>query len=229
MAWRVARSLDTLCHQIDECWPRRSRASDGSIGDAAHATRNSDHNPWLVIGGKGVVTARDFTHDPDCGFDAHAFAERLRLSRDPRIKYVISDRRLFSSTLRPWEWRPYNGTNPHDKHTHVSVVADRRCDDTRPWVGVEPPPDLGDDDEMPKQEYVFARNDQNAKDGRPAGWALRVGARTCRGFNGAPDIPISGEIFDWGKYPGTGDVWLTTEVDGPHGLEIHTYNLTTST
>ena len=99
MNWRVAKSLDKLLMQINAKWPDRSKRDDGSIGDTAHSNRSSDHNPWV---GDGVVTARDFTHDPSNGFDSYAFAEYLRLQRDPRIKYVISNRKIFSSTESPW-------------------------------------------------------------------------------------------------------------------------------
>lgn len=130
MGWRVARSLDQLLAQINTAYPDRSKAADGSIGDAAHAASVSDHNPDQY----GVVRARDYTHDPDHGFDAHAMADALVASRDPRIKYVISRGRIASSTVSPWVWRTYTGTNRHDHHAHVSVVPDARADDTRPWA-----------------------------------------------------------------------------------------------
>jgi hypothetical protein len=50
MAWRVARSLEVLLGQFNAACPGRSKASDGSIGDAAHATRDSDHKPWYGPG-----------------------------------------------------------------------------------------------------------------------------------------------------------------------------------
>jgi peptidoglycan hydrolase-like protein with peptidoglycan-binding domain len=123
--WRVAKSLDKLLAQINALAPGRSKASDGAIGDSAHASRDSDHNPWYVALGTRWVTARDFTHDSR-KFDAHSFAETLRISRDKRIKYVISNRRIFSgpgSVHEAWQWRSYAGSNPHDKHIHVSVRA----------------------------------------------------------------------------------------------------------
>ncbi|HKV33547.1 MAG TPA: hypothetical protein VJP89_04485, partial [Pyrinomonadaceae bacterium] len=61
MAWRVAKSLLRLREQINELAPNRSKASDGTIGDAAHASRKSDHNPWVKDGSIGVVTAMDIT------------------------------------------------------------------------------------------------------------------------------------------------------------------------
>lgn len=117
MSWRLAGSLVTLRNQIDAAWPTRSKVSDGTIGDTAHSTRKSEHNPNAA----GVVTAMDITHDPASGADMHEFAESLRASRDPRIEYVIWNRRIFSSVKTPWIWRAYSGSNPHTKHLHLSV------------------------------------------------------------------------------------------------------------
>ena len=137
MAWRIAESLQVLLAQINKLAPYRSKLSDGSIGDAAHASRNSDHNPWVMDGKVGIVTARDCTHDPKGGFDAYNFAETLRLNKDARIKYVISNRRIFSGSSEDhpaFEWRPYSGKNPHDHHTHVSVKPDKaHYDDRTEW------------------------------------------------------------------------------------------------
>ena len=109
MSWRVAKSLLTLRTQVDAMAPSRSKAADGTIGETAHSARKSDHNP----NANNVVTAMDITHDPAHGVDAGALAEMLRLSKDPRIKYVISNRRIFSSQQTPWQWREYTGANAH--------------------------------------------------------------------------------------------------------------------
>jgi hypothetical protein len=130
--WRVARSLDTLLSQVNSAAPTRSRVSDGSIGDAKHASRSSDHNPWVILNGIGVVTARDFTHDPQ-HFDAHKFAEMLKRSGDRRLKYIISNSRIWNPSISN-QWRPYRGVNPHDRHIHVSVKPFKAYfDDTTPW------------------------------------------------------------------------------------------------
>lgn len=129
LAWRVARSLDKLLEQINTLAPKRSKVSDGSIGDPAHSSRESDHNPDPF----GVVRARDFTHDPENGADMNDIAAALVASRDPRIKYIIWRQRIVSSTINPWVWRTYTGTNPHDHHMHISVVPDARADQTAEW------------------------------------------------------------------------------------------------
>ena len=54
-------------------------------------------------------------------------AEQLRQSRDPRLRYVIHEGRLFSSynhrDAPAWMWRRYRGRNFHANHVHVSVLA----------------------------------------------------------------------------------------------------------
>jgi hypothetical protein len=137
MTYRLARALDALRAQVNDKWRNRSKASDGWIGNAEHASRSSDHNPWVKDGSAGVVTALDITHDPQGGCDSYALAESMLKSRDRRIKYIISNRRIAAGTdgPQPWAWRPYNGTNPHNHHVHISVKADRAYyDDTTPWA-----------------------------------------------------------------------------------------------
>jgi hypothetical protein len=130
MQWRVAKSLLALRDQIDRLAPNRDKSSDGTIGDTSHQARKSDHNPDA----NGVVTAMDITNDPAHGVDSGGIAEMLRVSRDRRIKYVISNSRIFSSQVSPWTWRPYTGVNAHTKHVHVSVIDDPTLyDDTALW------------------------------------------------------------------------------------------------
>lgn len=134
--WKVAESLDRLLTQLNAFAPNRSKVADGGIGDAAHASRNSDHNPWYVLDGQPLVTARDFTHDPAGGLNCDQLAAALQRGRDSRVKYVIWDRRIMSGAAGPaaWTWRPYSGPDPHTGHVHLSVVADRRCRDGSPWM-----------------------------------------------------------------------------------------------
>jgi lysozyme family protein len=137
--WRVAKALEHLRGQLNAAFPQRSKASDGTIGDAAHASRSSDHNPWVVDEGIGVVTAFDVTHDPANGCDAGQIAEAIRGSRDSRIKYIIWNRRIANSkklgVVEAWTWRAYTGASPHNHHCHISVQSEKALyDDRRDWV-----------------------------------------------------------------------------------------------
>lgn len=131
--WRLAKSLETLREQINAACPNRNKSSDGTIGDAAHASRTSDHNPWVKDGSVGVVTAMDITNDPAHGVNCAAIAETLLDHYDPRIKYVIWNRRIWTPA-KGTQWRPYTGINPHDKHMHISVESAKAYyDDAGPW------------------------------------------------------------------------------------------------
>ncbi len=156
--WRLARSLAALFDEVDSRWPGRSRLTDGSIGNAAHSARKSDHNPNEA----GVVCAVDITNcDPDGKDDgsydddvAEVIAERIRAAQDPRVKYVIWRGRMFSSYSKSgapaWTWRPYSGPNGHFSHVHVSVQPDsERYDSTAPWFAPDPDSDPEDEDDMP--------------------------------------------------------------------------------
>lgn len=132
MGWRLARSLATLREQINALSPNRSKVSDGTLGDQAHAARKSDHNP----NAKGVVQGMDLTDDPGHGVDNRKLAQALLDSRDRRIKYVIADGEIASGAggPSPWKWRKYSGANAHRHHVHISVADDAKLyDDASPW------------------------------------------------------------------------------------------------
>lgn len=130
MAWRLANGLVTLLEQINQKWPQRSKDSDGTVGDLSHQARASDHNP----NSRGVVCALDVTNDPRGGLLSEELAELIRKSRDPRVHYVISNKKIASFDREDWTWRPYGGSNPHNHHCHISLKQDARFyDDDHRW------------------------------------------------------------------------------------------------
>lgn len=145
MTYRLAQSLEVLRKQINGAYPKRSKASDGWIGDDAHKLQGdtSDHNPWLIDkNGVGVVTAYDFTHDPTNGVDIDKLSDILVASRDPRIKYVIANG-LIAGPYNGWQWQENSG---HYEHIHISVNPEN-CDDTSKWnIGEEEMVKIPDND-----------------------------------------------------------------------------------
>lgn len=122
----VNPAVASLADLVERYWPERHGA-DGTVASKQHDANNptSDHRPF-PFNGAGVVYAIDVgevTED-----DGIVLAEALRSSRDPRIKYVIHESRLFASyktaSRPPWAWGPYTGYNPHTNHVHVSVNRD---------------------------------------------------------------------------------------------------------
>lgn len=134
MAWRLANALVDLRNEVNTRWPGRDKSSDGTIGDAAHASRSSDHNPWVKdSAGVGVVRAIDVDVD---GIDSGWLAEYLRQrgqGGDRRLTgggYVILNRRITNSDFSGWH--AYTGSNPHTSHVHTSFSL-THYDDRGSW------------------------------------------------------------------------------------------------
>lgn len=143
---RLAYSLAKLRDQVTAAYPGRKTDSDGWIASAAHhqANPSSDHES----DSRGIVHAVDFTHDPERGFDSYKFADWLFANKDPRIKYVISNRRIGGDEgyakrngHKAWTWYTYNGENPHTGHVHVSCNKENE-DDASDWLLPEAPIDF---------------------------------------------------------------------------------------
>jgi hypothetical protein len=118
----LCKAGQQLREQFDDTFPDRDRSSDGWIGDTRHSARPSDHNPDAKT---GVVRAIDVDRDvsgkpkPDLMPD---IANQIRLAAkagDKRIAYVIFEGRIASPRMG-WRWRKYSGSNPHNKHCHIS-------------------------------------------------------------------------------------------------------------
>ena len=116
MSWRLAKSLSVLLAEANAAAPDRSKTHDGTIGDAAHASRASRHNP----NSQGVVCALDITHDPAHGMDVHALARRLALHPHPDLAYIVSNREI-ATKASGFRWRKYYGASAHEKHAHFAV------------------------------------------------------------------------------------------------------------
>lgn len=131
-SWVLTAGGVVLARQVEAIWPD-PHPSDGTVASKGHDTNNptSDHRPRPFTG-PGVVRALDVGENTED--DGIAFAEMLRASRDPRIKYVLHENRIFSSYARgsraAWEWGSL--AIGHPDHVHVSF-EDRADSDPSPW------------------------------------------------------------------------------------------------
>lgn len=159
--WRLAPCLKALFDEADRRKPTRSHAADGTIGDLAHAARESDHNP-----ADGWVCAGDVDDDGDStpilGVDL--LVAHLVASRDRRVKYLIRNGTIWKAYenrgLPPWTPQPYTGPSPHDHHAHISVWNTTEArNDLRPWwPAVKPAPPPDEEDDMAAFEFVHVSN-----------------------------------------------------------------------
>lgn len=127
----LAPCLVKLRAQCNDAWPNRSKKSDGWIGDTRHCGKPNPSSDHCAKG--GVVRALDITHDPAHGLDAGKLAEALKTSGDKRLKYIISNGRIWNPSKSP-AWRKYNGANAHTQHVHVSCVAGPLENSAEPWA-----------------------------------------------------------------------------------------------
>lgn len=112
MSWYLAPSLVRLRDEVNDRWPDRDTASDGAIGDAAHAARPSEHNPDA----KGCVHAIDIDSD---GVDPALILARC--IAHPATWYVIWDRHIYRRKVG-FKREAYTGADPHTGHLHVSIT-----------------------------------------------------------------------------------------------------------
>lgn len=140
--WRLAPCLDILNKEIWEIAPDRDDDSDGTIGDQNHQETNSDHNPDA----NGFVCATDRDKDLHTSFTMEDVVQYLlgecrkpnNVGKDyGRINYIIYNRRIWRADNN-WVQETYTGSNPHDKHAHISCEHDLNyINDTRSWGLVE--------------------------------------------------------------------------------------------
>lgn len=164
MAWQRARNMDRLRTDALAVWPGMTIFD---IGDTAHASGRSGHNPddtVLPEGGtaelsdpdvKQEVRALDFMLGPE--FTAADARELVAALRDPRSRrrlyYVIYDRRIYR---RDGSDSAYTGSNPHTDHVHASGWWEDD-ENTTPWAAVlEKGQDMTPDENL-KLRWIDAR------------------------------------------------------------------------
>ena len=117
---RATPAAIAVLRQATAIAPSRMKASDGLLPSKAHLAQNpnSDHNTGL---------AADLTHDPARGIDCSDIYEQLK--RDKRVKYLIFKGQIWMLGRGD---KPYTGSNPHNKHLHISI-KDNCGNDDSPW------------------------------------------------------------------------------------------------
>jgi hypothetical protein len=123
VAKRATPAAIAVLRQATAISPSRKKASDGLLPSAAHikASPNSDHNTGYAV---------DLTDDPKNGIDCKDIFEKLK--EDERVSYLIFQGKIWSKERAKEGNRKYTGSNPHNKHLHISI-NDGMGKDTSPW------------------------------------------------------------------------------------------------
>jgi hypothetical protein len=192
--WVLIPCLKTLFAEFDRIAPSRDKASDGSIGNAAHEQEVSDHNPDET----GSVPI----HDVDKTNEVHAidvdtdFREsdlsmekvvqfllgRCRSGAEKRLRYIIYYRRIWSASSG-WVQKAYTGPSAHTEHAHFSASYDSNLEaSTASWHLEDIPVAMTAADKA----WIQAQNAQLVKDLKAAmaadnpttGWSSGYPGRT---------------------------------------------------
>jgi hypothetical protein len=124
---RLCTAGATFRDQLDKRFPKRDRRSDGWIGDAAHASRFSYHNPDR----NGIVWALDVDENLGQGSwrngrAAKRLADQLlayarsSLPGHDRVLHVVYEDRVASGTYRNAWWRWRGSGYGHTFHIHIT-------------------------------------------------------------------------------------------------------------
>lgn len=137
MSWGgLNNALTSWREGINQRFTGRSTRSDGGYADSQHAS-SSEHQ----ADSDGTVDAFDMDNNllgsiaPNGNGAERALLEALKLDfeADPRSYLWISHREISSRAIGPWRERAYDGSSPHDEHTHWQSVQARE-DDGRAWA-----------------------------------------------------------------------------------------------
>lgn len=155
MRWVKVKWIDPLFRAVDRLFPNRLHAQDGTIGDTAHATGTSGHNPDDTPGVQAERQDADAVPEVRaCDVDARGVdgdaVVRAIVSRDNpdrrKLIYVIWNGHIWRADNN-WVREVYTGKDPHDKHIHFSGNPNSD-DDGSEWTSLN----YGDDDMTPAQE-----------------------------------------------------------------------------
>lgn len=148
MAPVLVPCLIALRAEFNAVSPDRDKASDGWLGDRAHALSSSDHNgdesgntPYEDADNVDEVHGLDIDDTGPWPWTFDAKIEHIRAAhaagRDDRLQNIIRNGRIASRSWG-WAWRAYAGSNGHYQHCHFSArYATAQESDVSPW-GVAP-------------------------------------------------------------------------------------------
>jgi hypothetical protein len=135
--------MTTWRNEVNVVFPTRDKASDGTIGDVAHAQGTSGHNN--ENSGHAEFNDRDGLDEVrawDCDKDLrnpkfsmeNLIQWLVKLGRSGvylPFRYFIFNRRIWKKSTG-WVTQVYTGPNPHDHHAHFSGDYTAKSDN---WTG----------------------------------------------------------------------------------------------
>lgn len=138
--WILTKGLSNLRDQVNEAFPDRDKASDGTIGDAAHQAETSSHNPDDTAG-----SSPEWNGDPDSTPEVRAWDMDSDLRAAPAtaqqvvdhirrlpdvgnvLRYMIYNRKIYKAS-NGWAAEDYTGASAHTEHIHFTGAFTQAAD-----------------------------------------------------------------------------------------------------
>jgi hypothetical protein len=140
MSWKLTDGLAHLRAQVNEAFPNRDHASDGTIGDAAHQAETSGHNPDDTAGARpewngdsdSTPEVRAWDMDSDLGqpgVTAQEIVDHIRALPNVSsvLRYMIYNRKIYRAA-NGWKSEAYTGASAHTEHIHFSGAYTQAAD-----------------------------------------------------------------------------------------------------
>jgi len=140
MGWIVVPCLLEGRDQMNHRFPNRDHGADGTIGDTAHQSHASSHNPDITGDPEyrdhdslDEVRAIDFDKDLR---DVHGvtmeqvvqrWITKARAGQMPFVRYFIYNKRIWHRRDN-FTTRAYTGSNQHTDHAHVNSDFNQAAD-----------------------------------------------------------------------------------------------------
>jgi galactitol-specific phosphotransferase system IIB component len=140
--WVLVPPLADLRTQLNAVAPNRDKRSDGTIGNQAHASGTSSHNPDKTgrpehRDGDAANEVRAVDLDKDLnepGLTMDMVVRHLvtgaKAGRFWWLRYIIWDRTIWSKSSG-WAPRAYRGQNAHTEHAHINSDFTQAADTVR--------------------------------------------------------------------------------------------------
>ena len=139
-SWALTAGLQNLRDQVNQAFPDRDKASDGTIGDLAHMAGTSGHNPDDTKGSRP-----EWSGDPDSTPEVRAWDMDTDLRAAPAtaqqvvdhirkltgvssvLRYIIYNRKIYRAS-NGWKAEAYSGPSPHTEHIHFTGAYSQAAD-----------------------------------------------------------------------------------------------------
>lgn len=237
-AWVLTVGLNTVKAEFNTVFPKRDKASDGSIGDLAHQNESSSgHNPDLSgraeykDGDKlNEVRAIDVDSDLRDASGNKVTAEKVvqylvqkaRSGAYVPFRYIIFNKRIWMRS-NGWKTQSYSGPSQHTEHIHFSGDYTQTADNWKGSLGLatltkKPTPVPAKPKPKPPTGTALPKYNNGSRQNSASKNSIGTDVATLQRFIGEKQAgPADGH---WDAKTTAGVKWYQREILGMTGKDV---------